>query len=141
MLKTSGSFLPTNEGEYTLLRASLKRGRLYFTHLHAPGKDIPAIAFCLIATVLLLIVCISSPYWDNVFFMEAGTKTFNSTTIRFGTFGYTHSNASIGYQDLDLWTLGIKAFGILVKSNDTSSSSCWSLRAFDIIWDFCYAAF
>ncbi|KAG7095846.1 hypothetical protein E1B28_006541 [Marasmius oreades] len=73
------------------------------------GKDIPAVAFCLVATVLLLVVCISTPTWDSVFFMEAGTVTSNSTAIRFGTFGYSHSNTSIGYRDLDLWTLGISS--------------------------------
>ncbi|KAK1220134.1 hypothetical protein PQX77_017125 [Marasmius sp. AFHP31] len=73
------------------------------------ASEVPALALSSIATILLLLVCVSSPILEGVYFMEARSEMLNTTSIRFGTFGFSHSTRlGVGYQGLDLTPLGIR---------------------------------
>jgi len=60
----------------------------------AANPAFPGLFFCFAATVLLVIVSISSPVWEKISFLDV---TRGTQTIHFGVFGYTGSKASIGY--------------------------------------------
>ena len=53
-----------------------------------------AFFFWFTACVLLIFASVSSPTWESVSFLNAGT---GADTIRFGAFGYTGSGTSVGY--------------------------------------------
>ncbi|KAH7927488.1 hypothetical protein BV22DRAFT_1006783 [Leucogyrophana mollusca] len=53
-------------------------------------RAVPAIVFCFIAAILLLIVSVSAPKWDAISFL-------NVDGISFGVFGYTGSRVHVGY--------------------------------------------
>ncbi|KIM78935.1 hypothetical protein PILCRDRAFT_824059 [Piloderma croceum F 1598] len=60
----------------------------------AAGAAFPGLFFCFAATVLLIIVSISTPVWDKISFLDV---TVRGSTTQFGVFGYTGSKASVGY--------------------------------------------
>jgi len=60
----------------------------------AAGAAYPGLFFCFVATVLLIIVSISSPVWEKISFLDVTTA---ARTTHFGVFGYTGSKASVGY--------------------------------------------
>ena len=51
--------------------------------------------FYLVAFILLVLVSVSPPTWESVYFLNAGT---GAGRIRFGVFGYTGSGTSVGYE-------------------------------------------
>ena len=53
-----------------------------------------ALFFWFTATLLLILVSVSSPRTESISFLNAGT---GADRIRFGAFGYTGSNISVGY--------------------------------------------
>ncbi|KAF9269790.1 pali-domain-containing protein [Marasmius fiardii PR-910] len=68
---------------------------------------VPGLFLCFAATVLLVFVSVSSPTWEDVYFLEAGN---GRGTIRFGVFGYTNSDTRIGYRGLEpLTQLGLSS--------------------------------
>jgi len=60
----------------------------------ASSPAFPGLFFCFAATVLLVIVSISSPVWEKISFLDVTT---GQHLTHFGVFGYTGSKASIGY--------------------------------------------
>jgi len=60
----------------------------------AAGAALPGLFFCFAAMVLLIVVSVSTPIWDSVYFLSAHLKGHEMT---FGTFGYTGSNHVVGY--------------------------------------------
>ncbi|KAJ6499328.1 pali-domain-containing protein [Mycena sanguinolenta] len=56
---------------------------------------LPGLFFCSTAAVLLTFVSVSVPTWDKIFFLGAGS---GSATVRFGVFGFTGTQATIGYR-------------------------------------------
>ena len=50
--------------------------------------------FYLVAFILLVLVSVSPPTWESVYFLNAGT---GAGRIRFGAFGYTGFGTTIGY--------------------------------------------
>ncbi|KAF7966280.1 hypothetical protein HWV62_39243 [Athelia sp. TMB] len=64
------------------------------TDTMAAGAALPGLLFCTIACILLVIVCISSPVWEKVSFLDV---TNGGETTHFGVFGYTGSGTHIGY--------------------------------------------
>ncbi|KZP34525.1 pali-domain-containing protein [Athelia psychrophila] len=60
----------------------------------AAGAALPGLLFCTIACILLVIVCVSSPVWEKVSFLDV---TNNGATTHFGVFGYTGSKVHVGY--------------------------------------------
>ena len=56
---------------------------------------LPGIFFCFVAFLLLIFVSVSSPTWESVYFLDAGT---GAGRVRFGAFGYTGSGTSVGYK-------------------------------------------
>jgi len=60
----------------------------------AAGAAFPGLFFCFAATVLLVIVSISTPVWDKISFLDV---TAAGKTTQFGVFGYTGSKAAVGY--------------------------------------------
>ena len=63
---------------------------------------LPGLFCCISALILLIFATISSPVWNDVFFLEV---TVNGSTTRFGAFGYTGSPKQLGYY-IDLTALG-----------------------------------
>ncbi|KAJ8088382.1 hypothetical protein PM082_022455 [Marasmius tenuissimus] len=66
---------------------------------------IPGLFFCLAGTVLLVFVCVSVPTWDSIYFMQIGQGV---QAIRFGTFGFTGSETHVGYEGLELASMGLR---------------------------------
>ncbi|KAB5596494.1 SUR7/pali family protein [Ceratobasidium theobromae] len=64
---------------------------------------LPGLFFCFAACVLLVIVTVSAPIWNNVSFLNA---SFAGREIHFGVFGYTGSAHKLGYT-IDPAILGI----------------------------------
>ncbi|QRV85927.1 SUR7/Pali family protein [Ceratobasidium sp. AG-Ba] len=64
---------------------------------------LPGLFFCFAAAVLLIIVTVSSPIWDAVYFLRASV---GGREVHFGVFGYTGSGRHLGYQ-IDPSVLGI----------------------------------
>jgi len=60
----------------------------------AAGAALPGLFFCFSATVLLIIVSVSSPVWEKISFLDV---TIGSQTTHFGVFGYTGSKVAVGY--------------------------------------------
>jgi len=60
----------------------------------AASSALPGLFFCFAATVLLVIVSISSPTWEKISFLDV---TNGALTTHFGVFGYTGSKVTIGY--------------------------------------------
>lgn len=56
---------------------------------------IPGLFFCFAATVLLIIVSVSVPVWDQISFLNV--QSAGGDIIRYGCFGYTGSKTTIGY--------------------------------------------
>jgi len=55
---------------------------------------IPGLFLCFAATVLLIFVCVSSPTWEKISFLDVGT---GDNQVHYGVFGFTGSKISIGY--------------------------------------------
>jgi len=55
---------------------------------------VPGLLLCFAAMVLLIVVSVSAPIWENVSFLDV---TSGGRTIHFGVFGYTGSRTSVGY--------------------------------------------
>jgi len=60
----------------------------------AVSAAFPGLFFCFAATVLLVIISISSPTWEKISFLDV---TRGGETTHFGVFGYTGSKISVGY--------------------------------------------
>jgi hypothetical protein len=60
----------------------------------AASAAFPGLFFCFAATVLLIIVSISSPTWEAISFLDV---TNGAETTHFGVFGYTGSKVTVGY--------------------------------------------
>ncbi|KAF8271242.1 pali-domain-containing protein [Lactarius quietus] len=56
---------------------------------------IPGLFFCFVATVLLVIVSVSAPTWNSVYFLRASN---GGLSYHFGVFGYTGSQTRLGYR-------------------------------------------
>lgn len=61
----------------------------------AASAALPGLFFCFAACVLLIFVSVSPPTWESVYFLNAGT---GAGRIRFGVFGYTGSDTTVGYE-------------------------------------------
>ena len=61
----------------------------------AASAALPGLFFCFAACVLLIFVSVSPPTWESVYFLNAGT---GAGRIRFGVFGYTGTDTSVGYE-------------------------------------------
>ncbi|ESK96820.1 hypothetical protein Moror_6616 [Moniliophthora roreri MCA 2997] len=59
----------------------------------AASPAIPGLFLCFAATVLLVFACVSVPTWDAISFLNVG----QNAELRFGIFGFTGSDTSIGY--------------------------------------------
>jgi hypothetical protein len=55
---------------------------------------IPGLFFCFAACVLLIIVSLSAPIWNDVSFLNASV---DGREVHFGVFGYTGSAHKLGY--------------------------------------------
>jgi len=60
----------------------------------AASASFPGLFFCFAATVLLVIVSVSSPVWESISFLDV---TKGSQITHFGVFGFTGSKVSVGY--------------------------------------------
>jgi len=60
----------------------------------AAGAAFPGLFFCFAATVLLVIVSVSSPTWEKISFL---TVNHGGQVTNFGVFGYTGTKPHIGY--------------------------------------------
>jgi len=60
----------------------------------AAGAALPGLFFCFAATVLLVVVTVSSPVWESVSFLDVTT---GGKATKFGVFGYTGSKVAVGY--------------------------------------------
>ncbi|KAJ7725849.1 pali-domain-containing protein [Mycena maculata] len=56
---------------------------------------IPGVLFCFSAAVLLTFVSVSTPTWDKIYFLDAGS---GSAITFFGVFGSTGTHPSVGYR-------------------------------------------
>jgi len=56
---------------------------------------IPGLFLTFAATVLLVFVCVSTPVWNQISFLNVGIGRVGE--IRYGVFGYTGSKVAIGY--------------------------------------------
>ncbi|KAI9461229.1 pali-domain-containing protein [Lactarius psammicola] len=56
---------------------------------------VPGLFFCFLATALLVIVSVSAPTWNSVYFLRA---TNGGLSYRFGVFGYTGTQVRVGYR-------------------------------------------
>jgi hypothetical protein len=61
----------------------------------AASAAVPGLFFCFAATVLLVFVCVSSPTWERISFLDVTSPS--GAVTHFGVFGYTGSRTSIGY--------------------------------------------
>jgi hypothetical protein len=59
----------------------------------AASAAVPGLFFCFAATVLLVFASVSAPTWNSISFLNVG----GGPQIRYGIFGYTGSEISIGY--------------------------------------------
>jgi len=64
----------------------------------AATPAIPGLFFCFAATVLLIFVCISSPTWEKISFLDVGA---GAGQIHYGVFGHTGTGTHIGYDFVD----------------------------------------
>ncbi|RDB16913.1 hypothetical protein Hypma_002403 [Hypsizygus marmoreus] len=64
----------------------------------AASPAIPGLFLCFAATVLLIFVCVSVPTWDAIYFLNVGQ---GASQVRYGVFGFTGSDISIGYDFLE----------------------------------------
>ncbi|KAF8710440.1 Pali protein, partial [Rhizoctonia solani] len=64
---------------------------------------LPGLFFCFAACVLLVIVTVSAPIWNDVSFLNASV---GGREIHFGVFGYTGSERRLGYE-IDPAILGL----------------------------------
>ncbi|CAE6339881.1 unnamed protein product [Rhizoctonia solani] len=64
---------------------------------------LPGLFFCFAACVLLVIVTVSAPIWNDVSFLNASVA---GREIHFGVFGYTGSERRLGYE-IDPAILGL----------------------------------
>ncbi|KAH9057335.1 pali-domain-containing protein [Lactarius vividus] len=55
----------------------------------------PGLFFCFVATILLVLVSVSSPTWNRVYFLRA---TNGGLDYHFGVFGYTGTQVHVGYR-------------------------------------------
>jgi len=55
----------------------------------------PGLFFCFFAMVLLIIVSVSAPTWNSVYFLRAFSGGLN---YHFGVFGYTGTQTRLGYR-------------------------------------------
>lgn len=60
----------------------------------AATPALPGLFCCITALILLIFATISTPIWNDIFFLEV---TANGATTRFGAFGYTGSPKQVGY--------------------------------------------
>ncbi|KAI0268630.1 hypothetical protein BC834DRAFT_932748 [Gloeopeniophorella convolvens] len=60
----------------------------------AAGPAVPGLLFSFAAMVLLIIVSVSAPTWNSVYFLRASN---GGTSLHFGVFGYTGTGTHIGY--------------------------------------------
>lgn len=60
----------------------------------AASAAVPGLFLTFAATVLLVFVCVSSPTWEQISFLNVGT---GANQIRYGVFGHTGSDIGIGY--------------------------------------------
>ena len=60
----------------------------------AATPALPGLLCCITALILLIFATISTPIWNDIFFLEV---TANGATTRFGAFGYTGSPKQLGY--------------------------------------------
>ncbi|KAI0305530.1 actin cortical patch SUR7/pH-response regulator pali [Multifurca ochricompacta] len=61
----------------------------------AASSALPGFFFCFAATVLLVLVSVSVPTWNTVYFLRASN---GRSDLRFGVFGYTGTQVHIGYR-------------------------------------------
>lgn len=54
---------------------------------------VPGLLLVTAATILLVFVCVSSPTWDAISFLDVGT----GRQIHYGVFGHTGSKVGLGY--------------------------------------------
>jgi len=76
----------------------------------AASPALPGLLLCFAATVLLVLVCVSPPTWEKIYFLNV---TSAGKSIRFGVFGFTGSKAGFGYK------FNQSAFGL---SDDASNT-------------------
>ncbi|KAF8919506.1 hypothetical protein CPB85DRAFT_811378 [Mucidula mucida] len=57
----------------------------------AASPALPGLLLCFAATVLLIFVCVSSPTWEKISFLNVGPT-------HYGVFGFTGSSTGIGYK-------------------------------------------
>ncbi|KAJ7703225.1 pali-domain-containing protein, partial [Mycena rosella] len=75
-----------------------RRDRRYFCVLFMPvppGGPALSLFFCFSAAVLLTFVSVSTPTWDKISFLNAGT---GNASTGFGVFGATATHLSVGYR-------------------------------------------
>jgi len=60
----------------------------------AAGAALPGLFFVFAATVMLVIVSVSAPTWNAVYFLRAGT---GAREVHYGVFGFTGSKVNVGY--------------------------------------------
>ena len=65
-----------------------------FYPVMAATPALPGLLCCISALILLIFATISTPIWNDIFFLEV---TANGKTTRFGAFGYTGSPKQVGY--------------------------------------------
>ncbi|CAE6500442.1 unnamed protein product [Rhizoctonia solani] len=66
---------------------------------------LPGLFFCFAACVLLIIVTVSAPIWNDVSFLNASV---GGREVHFGVFGYTGSERKLGYT-IDPSVLGLNS--------------------------------
>ncbi|KAL0956730.1 hypothetical protein HGRIS_002849 [Hohenbuehelia grisea] len=62
----------------------------------AASAAVPGLFLCFAATVLLIFVCVSSPTWERISFLDVSSGGGEET--HFGVFGFTGSSVGIGYR-------------------------------------------
>jgi len=79
-----------------------------------PPAILPAVIFSICAFVLLLMVTVSTPMWNTVFFLKLisgpnePTPLPSDTTVTWGVFGSTNSTPQLGYSPADWSGTGVK---------------------------------
>ncbi|KAF5372898.1 hypothetical protein D9758_001775 [Tetrapyrgos nigripes] len=64
---------------------------------------VPGLFLCFAATVLLIFVCVSSPTWEHISFLNVGR---GANEVHYGVFGFTGSGTHIGYEFVNPSQLG-----------------------------------
>ncbi|CAE6416243.1 unnamed protein product [Rhizoctonia solani] len=72
---------------------------------------LPGLFFCFAACVLLIIVTLSAPIWNDVSFLNASV---GGREVHFGVFGYTGSARKLGYT-IDPAILGLNSNNLNTK--------------------------